>query len=95
MDELNEGVARLRQLGFDPVAKLVRGEPAKEIGTFARQIEADLIVWAIADRTRLTAGGQAPRGPISWIILIAACWLPAMKVGEHHGDLAALGCVLR
>ena len=41
---LNEGVARLRQLGFDPVAKLVRGEPAQEIGSFARQIEADLIV---------------------------------------------------
>ena len=44
MDVLNEGVARLRALGFDPVAKLVRGEPAKEIGTFAKQIEADLIV---------------------------------------------------
>jgi hypothetical protein len=27
MEVLNEGVARLRQLGFDPVAKLVRGEP--------------------------------------------------------------------
>jgi len=44
MEVLNEGVARLRQLGFDPVAKLVRGEPAEEIGTFARQIGADLIV---------------------------------------------------
>ena len=41
---LNEGVARLKQLGFDPVAKLVRGEPAIEIGAFARQIAADLIV---------------------------------------------------
>jgi nucleotide-binding universal stress UspA family protein len=41
---LNEGVARLRRLGFNPVAKLVRGEPAKEIGSFAREIEADLIV---------------------------------------------------
>jgi len=44
MEVLNEGVARLRQLGFDPVAKLVRCEPAEEIGTFARQIGADLIV---------------------------------------------------
>jgi nucleotide-binding universal stress UspA family protein len=41
---LNEGVARLRKLGFDPTAKLVRGQPAEEIGKFARQIEADLIV---------------------------------------------------
>jgi nucleotide-binding universal stress UspA family protein len=38
---LNEGVARLKQLGFDPVAKLVRGDPAAEIGNFASQIEAD------------------------------------------------------
>jgi nucleotide-binding universal stress UspA family protein len=41
---LNEGVTRLRKLGFDPTAKLVRGQPAEEIGKFARQIEADLIV---------------------------------------------------
>ena len=67
IEVLNEGVARLRALGFDPVAKLVRGEPAKEIGTYAREIEADLIVVAIADRARLTAGGQARRVPISWI----------------------------
>jgi nucleotide-binding universal stress UspA family protein len=38
IEVLNEGVARLRALGFDPVAKLVRGEPAKEIGTYAREI---------------------------------------------------------
>lgn len=41
---LEEGVARLRQLGFEPVAKLVRGEPAEEIGTFAREVGADLVV---------------------------------------------------
>jgi nucleotide-binding universal stress UspA family protein len=44
MEILNKGVARLRKLGFDPTAKLVRGQPAEEIGNFARQIEADLIV---------------------------------------------------
>ena len=31
-DILNEGVARLRKLGFDPMARLVRGQPAEEIG---------------------------------------------------------------
>src|SRR5271169_6894149 len=41
---LNAGIARLKQLGFDPVAKLVRGEPAEEIGNFAKQVGADLIV---------------------------------------------------
>ena len=44
MDILNEGVARLKKLGFDPTAKLVRGQPAEEIGNFAREIGADLIV---------------------------------------------------
>ena len=41
---LNEGVARLKNLGFDPVAKLVRGQPAEEIGNFAKEARADLIV---------------------------------------------------
>ncbi len=41
---LNEGVARLRQMGFEPTAKLVVGDPADEIGAFARQIGADLVV---------------------------------------------------
>jgi nucleotide-binding universal stress UspA family protein len=41
---LNEGVARLRKLGFDPMARLVRGHPAEEIGNVAREIGADLIV---------------------------------------------------
>ena len=41
---LDEGVARLKKLGFDPVAKLVRGQPAEEIGNFAKEIDADLIV---------------------------------------------------
>ena len=44
MEILNEGVARLRKLGFDPTAKLMKGQPAEEVGNFARQIEADLIV---------------------------------------------------
>ena len=79
MDVLNEGVARLRKLGFDPVAKLVRGQPAEEIGISQGRLGPILSLWAIADRARLTAGGQAPRGPISWIIPIVVCWLPAMS----------------
>ena len=62
MDVLKEGVARLRQLGFDPVAKLVRGEPAEEIGTFARQIEADLIVVGHRRQSAFDRWWSGPRG---------------------------------
>jgi len=41
---LEEGLARLRQLGFTPKGKVVRGEPAQQIGEFARQVDADLVV---------------------------------------------------
>jgi nucleotide-binding universal stress UspA family protein len=41
---LDDGVARLRRLGLQPVARLVSGEPAKEISSFAREIAADLVV---------------------------------------------------
>jgi nucleotide-binding universal stress UspA family protein len=41
---LGRGVARLEQLGFKPVARLVMGEPAREIGRFAREVRADLVV---------------------------------------------------
>jgi len=38
------GVEKLKQLGFDPVAKLVVGDPAPRIGAFAKEINADLVV---------------------------------------------------
>ena len=41
---LEEGARRLRELGFQPVSKLVRGEPAQAIGAFARHVEASLVV---------------------------------------------------
>ncbi|MFI4976671.1 MAG: universal stress protein [Caulobacterales bacterium] len=43
-DLLSRGIARLRQLGLDPVAKLVIGEPAPEIGAYAREIKAELVI---------------------------------------------------
>jgi nucleotide-binding universal stress UspA family protein len=39
-----EGVARLRRMGFEPDARLVAGEPAQEIQAYARQVSADLVV---------------------------------------------------
>jgi nucleotide-binding universal stress UspA family protein len=61
-DVLNEGVARLRKLGFDPVAKLVRGQPAEEIGKFAREIKADLIVVGHRRQSAFDRWWSGPRG---------------------------------
>lgn len=41
---LQEGIARLKALGFDPVAKLVTGEPGREIAAFASEVRADLVI---------------------------------------------------
>jgi nucleotide-binding universal stress UspA family protein len=59
---LNEGVARLRKLGFDPVAKLVRGQPAEEIGNFAKEIEADLIVVGHRRQSAFDRWWSGPKG---------------------------------
>jgi nucleotide-binding universal stress UspA family protein len=61
-DVLNEGVARLKQLGFDPVAKMVKGEPAEEIGAYARQIEADLIIVGHRRQSAFDRWWSGPRG---------------------------------
>jgi nucleotide-binding universal stress UspA family protein len=41
---LQRGVTRLKQLGFEPTGKLVKGEPAREIGKYAKEVRADLVV---------------------------------------------------
>jgi nucleotide-binding universal stress UspA family protein len=41
---LERGVAVAERLGLNPVAKLVTGEPTAQIGAFAEEIEADLVV---------------------------------------------------
>ncbi|HEY2178403.1 MAG TPA: universal stress protein [Caulobacteraceae bacterium] len=43
-DLLAKGVARLRQLGLEPIARLTVGEPVKAICAFAREVDADLVV---------------------------------------------------
>jgi nucleotide-binding universal stress UspA family protein len=40
----DEGVARLKLMGFTPTAKLVVGDPADEIREFAKEVRADLVV---------------------------------------------------
>jgi nucleotide-binding universal stress UspA family protein len=41
---LEGGVARLKAIGLDPVARFVKGQPVHEIQAFAREVDADLIV---------------------------------------------------
>jgi nucleotide-binding universal stress UspA family protein len=50
---LADGVERLKQLGFDPKAKQLTGEPAPQIGAYARHIKADLVVVAQRKQTAL------------------------------------------
>ncbi len=57
---LQEGMARLEQLGFDAVSKLVIGEPAREIAAYAEQTGADLV---IVGHRRQSAFGRWWSGP--------------------------------
>jgi len=41
---LSEGLERLKQLGFSPKARLIIGDPAEQIGLFAKEVGADLVV---------------------------------------------------
>jgi len=41
---LARGVSVLKRLGLEPVARLVVGEPAPQIGAFANDVGADLVV---------------------------------------------------
>src|ERR1700735_5052975 len=59
---LDEGVARLRRLGFDPVAELVRGQPAEEIGKFAKQVGADLIIVGHRRQSAFDRWWSGPKG---------------------------------
>ena len=57
---LQEGMARLAALGFQATGKLVIGEPAREIGAYAEQVKADLVV---VGHRRQSAIGRWWSGP--------------------------------
>ena len=59
---LKEGVTRLKKLGFDPVAELVRGQPAEEIGKFAKKVGADLIVVGHRRQSAFDRWWSGPKG---------------------------------
>ena len=44
-DEIfQDGIERLKRMGFDPIARMMTGDPAPQIGAFAKDISADLVV---------------------------------------------------
>ncbi|MGH8302770.1 MAG: universal stress protein, partial [Steroidobacteraceae bacterium] len=57
---LQEGMARLAALDFQPSGKLVIGEPAREIAAYAEQVKADLVV---VGHRRQSAIGRWWSGP--------------------------------
>ncbi len=59
---LADGIERLKQLGFAPIAKLMRGEPARAIGFYAGQIAADLVVVGHRKQNTLTRWWSGPSG---------------------------------
>ena len=59
---LERGVARLRRLGLAPEAKLVVGEPVREIGAYARKVGADLVVVGHRRQSMLERWWSGPSG---------------------------------
>jgi membrane fusion protein (multidrug efflux system) len=59
---LEDGVTRLRQLGFHPKAELVVGDPAVEIGAYTRRIGADLVVVGHHPKSAFARWWSGPSG---------------------------------
>lgn len=91
---LNEGVARLKRLGFDPIAKLVVGEPAEVIGAVADQIGADLVVVGHHRQGVIGRWWSGPRG--AYLIEHIHCsMLVSQNVLSDEEFAATLSSVLR
>ena len=59
---LADGVARMQKFGFEPVARLVSGDPAKVIGQFATEVSADLVVVGYRRQSALERWWLGPSG---------------------------------
>jgi membrane fusion protein, multidrug efflux system len=59
---LQEGMARLAALGFQASGKLVIGEPAREIGAYAQQVKADLVVVGHRPQSAIGRWWSGPSG---------------------------------
>ena len=75
-EALLRAVSRLKELGFEPLGKLVTGDPAKQIGKFAKEVGADLVVVGHRQRKMLErwwsgAGGSYISDYLGCSLLIA------------------------
>ncbi len=59
---LEEGVERLRAIGFSPVARLVVGDATDAISQFAKEIKADLVVVGHRRQSFLERWWSGPTG---------------------------------
>ena len=59
---LDGGVERLKAIGFTPTSKLVVGQPAEEIGAYAQEIKADLVVVSHRRQSFLQRWWSGPSG---------------------------------
>jgi nucleotide-binding universal stress UspA family protein len=86
---LEDGVTRLRQLGFAPASKLTRGDPAQEIGAYAREIRADLVIVGYRKQGVLSGWWSGPSG--AYLIEYLHCSLligrSAMSAEEFELEL--------
>jgi nucleotide-binding universal stress UspA family protein len=85
---LDEGVARLRRLGFDPVAEMVRGQPAEAIGNFARKVGADLIVVGHRRQSAFDRWWSGPKG--AYLMDYTDCSLLVARNAVSDETIAAL-----
>jgi nucleotide-binding universal stress UspA family protein len=85
---LDEGVARLTRLGFDPVAEMVRGQPAEEIGNFARKVGADLIVVGHRRQSAFDRWWSGPKG--AYLMDYTDCSLLVARNAVSDETIAAL-----
>lgn len=85
---LEEGMARLRALGFEAVGKLVIGEPAREIAAYAEQVQADLVVVGHRRQSAIGRWWSGPSG--AYLSDHIPCSLLVCKNIIDDGQFAAL-----
>jgi nucleotide-binding universal stress UspA family protein len=94
---LQRGIARLKQIGFEPTGKLVKGEPAREIGRYAKEVRADLVVVghrrkSMLDRWWSGASGAYISDFLNCSLLIAR---NVISDAEFEAELRAAGASTR
>jgi nucleotide-binding universal stress UspA family protein len=74
----DEGVARLKQMNLNPVARMMTGDPGACIGAFAKEVDADLVVVGHKRQSALSRWWSGSQGGylcdhVNCSILIGRC----------------------